>query len=93
MNENQPQDETSNFLGSLTKVSVSKNAAFLKLARKQNERSRVIQKRRKQQERLRNMVKNLKTTDAELEILNKTINEIKVEIDRGSDDEIETRRQ
>ena len=51
------------------------------------ERSRILKKKRKQQERLREMVKKLKTTEAELLAIDETIKILQQEINAGSDGE------
>ena len=81
----QPQDDTTRFLTSLASTKVSKNAAYLKLARKMNERSKILQKKWKQKERIREMTKKLKTTEAELNLVNESIKFINGEIAAGSD--------
>ena len=81
------QDSTTHFLSSLERVSVSKNAAFTRLAKKKKEKSKILQKRRKQRNRIKELVKGMKTAEAELEIVKKTIFEIEREIEAGSDEE------
>ena len=81
------QDSTTNFLSSLERVSVSKNAAFTRLAKKKKEKSKILQKLRKQRNRIKELVKGMKTAEAELEIVKKTIFEIEKEIEAGSDEE------
>ena len=81
------QDSTTHFLSSLERVSVSKNAAFTRLAKKKKEKSKILQKLRKQRNRIKELFKGMKTTEAELEIVKKTIFEIEKEIEAGSDEE------
>ena len=62
-NNNQNQsaviDPTIQFLSSLVTIKVSKNAAIWKLARKRMEWSKILKKIRKQQKRIREMVKKI----------------------------------
>ena len=81
------QDSTTNFLSSLERVSVSKNAAFTRLAKKKKEKSKILQKLKKQRNRIKELVKGMKIAEAELEIVQKTIFEIEKEIEAGSDEE------
>ena len=84
----QVYDPTPEFLSSLAaEVKVSKNAANLKLIKKRNERSRILKKKRKQHERIREMIKKLRTTEAELFVVDETIKELEQEMDAGSNDE------
>jgi len=57
------------------------------LARKKNERSKKIQLRRKQKERLRKMVRDLETTEAEIEALNNDILGVEREMEVATDAE------
>ena len=55
---------------------VSKGKARLDLARKMNERSRLVEKRRKQRQRLRKLAKNLETTEAQIQLANEDIKKL-----------------
>ena len=55
---------------------VSKGKALLDLARKMNERSRLVEKRRKQRQRLRKLAKNLETTEAQIQLANEDIKKL-----------------
>ena len=83
------QDPTTEFLKELaSKESVSKNAAHLKLVRKLNEKSKIIEKRKKQKQRMEKMTLQLRTTNAELRLVEDTIKEIQDLIkNKGTDEE------
>ena len=59
----------------------------MKLIKKKNERSRIHKKKRNQRKRIREMIKKLKTTEAELFVVDATIQELEREMNTGSDDE------
>ena len=76
------------FLEQLAKeTSVSKGKARLELARKMNERSRHIQKRRKQRERMRRMTKDLETTEAQIQLVEGDIKKLQSVVEEGTDGE------
>ena len=76
------------FLEQLAKeTSVSKGKARLELARKLNERSRHIQKRRKQRERMRRMAKDLETTEAQIQLVEGDITKLESVVEEGTDGE------
>ena len=83
------QDPSTEFLKELaSKESVSKNAAHLKLARKLNEKSKIVAKRKKQKQRMEKMTLQLRTTNAELRLVEDTIKEIQDLIkNKGTDEE------
>lgn len=60
-------------------TSETKGTARSELAKKLNERIRLLQKRRKQRERLRSMVKNLETTEVQIQLVDQDIKRLKVE--------------
>ena len=76
------------FLEQLAKeTSVSKGKARLELARKLNERSRHIQKRRKQRDRMRRLAKDLETTEAQIQLVEGDITKLESVVEEGTDGE------
>jgi hypothetical protein len=61
----------------------------LELVRKLNERLRNVQKQRKQRERLRKMVKDLETTEAQIQLVDENIKRLESMIEEGTDGEDE----
>ena len=68
---------------------VSKGKARLDLARKMNERSRLVEKRRKQRQRLRKLAKNLETTEAQIQLANEDIKKLESVVEEGTNGEDE----
>ena len=66
---------------------VSKCKSRLELARKMNERSKLIQKRKLQKQRIKRLIKELTTTAAQLELAESDIQRIEQNMNAGSDDE------
>ena len=76
------------FLEQLAKeTSVSKGKVRLELARKLNERSRHIQKRRKQRDRMRRLAKDLETTEAQIQLVEGDITKLESVVEEGTDGE------
>ena len=76
------------FLEQLAKeTSVSKGKARLELVRKLNERSRHIQKRRKQRDRMRRLAKDLETTEAQIQLVEGDITKLESVVEEGTDGE------
>jgi seryl-tRNA synthetase len=75
------------FLAECQETKISTNRARIDLARKINERGKLIQRRRKMKERVKKMIKNLKTVEAQVEITNIDIQNLELAVDNGSDDE------
>ncbi len=83
-----PRKRTHAFLEKLAMTTkVSKTKTSLELVRKTNERRRLLAKRRKQEERMKKMTKDLETTEAQLEIVNSDIQKLKALEEEGSEDE------
>jgi len=74
-------------LASLSKTSAHKNDKMIALARKLKEKERLLATRRKQAERMRKMVKTLKTTNASLQLVEKNIKTLEKEVENASDGE------
>lgn len=90
MDVNKPQKRVFSFLEQMAKeTNVSKGKAPLELVRKMNERSRHIQKRRKQKERLRKMAKDFETTEAQIQLVDKDIKRLESVVEEGTDGEDE----
>ena len=70
-------------------TNVYKGKVRLELVRKMNERPRYIQKRRKQRERLRKMARHLKTTEAQIQLVDESIKKLQSVAEEGTDDEDE----
>jgi transcriptional antiterminator len=66
---------------------VSKSRLILQLARTKNERLKQITKRRKQRERLKTMVRDLETTEAQIQLLDETIRHLQAAHAEGTDGE------
>ena len=76
------------FLEQLAKeTSVSKGKARLDLARKLNERSRHIQKRRKQRDRMRRLAKDLETTESQIQLVEGDITTLESVVEEGTEDD------
>jgi len=71
--------------GSKSKFSIERLRVLL--MRKKNERTKKLALRRKQRERMQNLTRNLQTTEAELEMLNREITEIEKEEKLADDGE------
>ena len=88
MSKDKPQMRVFAFLEQLAKeTSVSKGKARLELARKLNERSRHIQKRRKQRDRMRRLAKDLETTEAQIQLVEGDITKLESVVEEGTDGE------
>lgn len=84
------QKRLSSFFVKLAKETrVSKCAARLELARKQKQRSQLIDKRRKQRERMRKQAKELETTEAQIQLTDEDIEKLKAVVEDGTDGEDE----
>ena len=69
---------------------VSRGKARLDLARKMNERSRLVETR-KQRQRLRKLAKNLETTEAQIQLANEDIKKLESVVEEGTDSYIHLR--
>ena len=88
MSKDKPQMRVFAFLEQLAKeTSVSKGKARLELVRKLNERSRHIQKRRKQRDRMRRLAKDLETTEAQIQLVEGDITKLESVVEEGTDGE------
>ena len=81
---NNPQRRVFTFLEQVAKEThVSKGKARLDLARKMNERSRLVETRKKERQRLRELAKNLETTEAKIQLANEDIKKLKSVVEEG----------
>ena len=88
MSNDKPQMRVFAFLEQLAKeTSVSKGKARLDLARKLNERSRHIQKRRKQRDRMRRLAKDLETTESQIQLVEGDITTLESVVEEGTEDD------
>jgi hypothetical protein len=82
------QNKVTSFLSQLAQeTKVSKNKAKIYLARKLNERSKLIQKRKKHKQRMRQMVKDLSTIEVEIAVAESDIANLEQAVEEGSDGE------
>ena len=85
-----PKQRVSAFLGQMAReTSVSKGKARLQLARKLNERTRHLQNRRKQRERIKKLTKDLQTTEATIQLIEEDIKKLESAVEEGTDGEDE----
>ena len=90
MDVDRPKKRVFSFLEQMAReTNVSKGKARLELARKLNERTRHLQKRRKQRERIKKMAKDLETTEAQIQLVEEDIQRLKIVFDEGTDGEDE----
>ena len=83
-----PKKRVYAFLEKLAKeTSVSKGKALLEHARKINERTRLIQKRRQQKHRMRRMANDLETTEAQIQLVEENIAKLESVVEDGTDGE------
>ena len=88
MDNNQAQRRVHGFLEQLARdTRVFKGKARLELARKINERSRIISKKRKQRERMRQLAKELQTSEAQLQLTESDISRLEATVEEGTDGE------
>ena len=81
-------DSVTQFLSNVAagaKVSAVKSQ--LELARKLNERSKLVQKRKLQRQRIKKLAKELTTIEAQIQIVNSDIQRIEECVNTGSDNE------
>jgi hypothetical protein len=85
-----PKKLVHSFLEQLaSETTASKGKARLELARKRNEKSRHVQRRRKQRERMRQMAKDLETTEAQIQLVEGDIKHLETVVEEGTDGEDE----
>ena len=85
---NNPRKRVFAFLEQLAQETrVSKGKAHLDLARKMNERSRLVKTRKKQRERLRKLAKNFETTEDQIQLANEDIKKLESVVEEGTDGE------
>ncbi len=90
MDVDKPQKCVHSFLEQVAKeTTVSKGRARLELARKINERSRHVQRQRKQRERLRKLAKDLETTEAQIQLAEQDIKHLETVVEDWTDGEDE----
>ena len=70
-----------------TETKASRNKLNLDLARKKNALAKLRQNGRKQKERIKKMAGDLETTNAQIEVTKKEIQNLQQMIDEGTDDE------
>ena len=68
-------------------IKVSAVKSQLELARKLNERSKLVQKRKLQRQRIKKLAKELTTIEAQIQIVNSDIQRIEECVNTGSDNE------
>ena len=81
------QNRVSKFIDELDKTNVSRNTAVLQLVRKRNDRKKYLDKARKQKERIRKLMKDLKTTETQIDLINGEIEKLHSVVAEGTDDE------
>ena len=76
-----------NLFASLSKTRAHKGDKMAALARKREEKVRLLATRRKQEETLRKMAKTLETTNTSLQLVRKDITILEKELENASDGE------
>ena len=90
MDVDRPKKRVFQFLEKLAReTSVSKGKARLELAKKMNQRLSLLQKRRKQRERMKKMAKDMETTEAQIQLVDEDIKKLNSVVEEGTDGEDE----